>query len=340
MTSWNGKPLEENLIRPDHLMQNQAERYASDLRRLMQHRDEFVSVSCPACFSNKAQTAFEKYELIYMICSDCGTVYINPRPNPSLLEWYYSTSENYAYWNKYIFPASEEARRERIFRPRVEQIAKIIERHNVETDTLLEVGAGFGTFCEEVQRTGLFSRVVAVEPVPDLAETCRRKAIEVIEKPIEQVQAGEIAANVIACFEVIEHLFSPRDFVLGCSSVLIPGGLIVITCPNIRGFDLVTLQAASGTVDSEHLNYFHPSSLSHLLAECGFKVLEVQTPGSLDAELVRKKALAGEFDISAHPFLRQILLDEWERIGDAFQQFLAANGLSSHMSIVAQKLAN
>ncbi len=329
--------LRETEIRPDYLMQGQAERFAADIRRLLRRKAEFVRVSCPACGSDEAHRAFEKYDLTYVVCSRCATIYTNPRPTPAILESYYATSENYAYWNKYIFPASEDVRRERIFRPRAERLTDICRRHRIETHTLLEVGAGFGTFCEEMQRSRVFQQVIAVEPTPDLAETCRRKGLQVIEKPIEQVHFDRDMVNVIASFETIEHLFSPRDFLRNCAAVLAPGGLIVVTCPNIKGFDLVVLQAVSDVVDVEHLNYFHPASLAHLLTECGFEVVETLTPGQLDAELVRNKVIAGEFDLSAQPFLQQMLIDEWERMGGAFQRFLAENRLSSHMWLVARK---
>lgn len=329
--------LRETDIRPDHLMRGQAERFETDIRRLMQYRDSFVHVPCPACKSMDAYRSFEKCGLSYVTCSNCATMYINPRPTPAILKKYYATSENYQYWNKYIFPASEDARRERIFRPRAERVVEICHRYNIPTNVLLEVGAGFGTFCEEVLRTGLFKRVIAVEPAPDLAETCRRKGLEVIQLPIEQTHFERETINIVAGFEVIEHLFDPRDFLNSCGSVLGTGGLAIITCPNVKGFDIVVLQALSDTIDAEHLNYFHPSSLSLLLGECGFEVLEVQTPGKLDAELVRKKALKGEFDLSSQPFLKQVLIDEWDRRGNPFQQFLADNQLSSHMWLVARK---
>ena len=329
--------LRESEIRPDHLMQGQAEALAADIRWLLQRKDDFVHVPCPACGSENAIKAFEKNELTYVICSDCGTLYTNPRPTPAILEMYYARSKNYWYWNKYIFPASEKARRGKIFRPRAERIADISKRHGIINGVLMEVGAGFGTFCEEVQRLGLFRRVIAVEPTPDLAETCRRRGLEVIEERIEKVRLERDTIDVVASFEVIEHLFSPRDFLLSCASILSTGGLLVITCPNVRGFDIVVLQALSNPVSVEHLNYFHPASLSRLLTECGFEVLEALTPGKLDAELVRKKALAGKLDLTTQPFLQQILIDEWERVGDAFQQFLADNQLSSHMWLVARK---
>jgi 2-polyprenyl-3-methyl-5-hydroxy-6-metoxy-1,4-benzoquinol methylase len=273
----------------------------------------------------------------YKRCDNCETLYISPRPTPEILEKYYTSSENYAYWNQFIFPASEAVRREKIFRPRAERVLDICRRYNVPTDALLEVGAGFGTFCEEMRRLAVFRRVLAVEPTPQLAQTCRERGIEVIEKPVEQIQFEHETINVIVCFEVLEHLFSPQDFVRQCARLLQPDGLLVVTCPNVKGFDVATLQALSDTVDVEHLNYFHPRSLSHLTESNGFSVLEVQTPGKLDAELVRKKALSGEFDLSNQPFLNRVLIESWGECGDAFQSFLVDNKMSSHMWLVARK---
>lgn len=330
--------LREEEIRPESLMAGQAERFAADIQRLLEHRAQFVEVPCPACGATEARHSFEKYTLAYVTCETCETLYLNPRPNPEVLEVYYATSENYAYWNQYIFPASEQARRVKIFRPRAERLVEIARRHGTLGGTLLEVGAGFGIFCEEVAKLGMFQRVIGVEPTPDLAGTCRSKGIEVIEKPIEHVELPPGSVDVVASFEVIEHLFSPGDFVRACASMLAPGGLLVLTCPNGKGFEVSTLQALSDTVDVEHLNYFHPSSLSGLLRASGLEVLEATTPGKLDAELVRKKIIEGRFSVADQAFLQKVLVDDWDRLGEPFQAFLAENGLSSHMWLVARKL--
>jgi 2-polyprenyl-3-methyl-5-hydroxy-6-metoxy-1,4-benzoquinol methylase/ribosomal protein S27E len=329
--------LREDEIRPDHLMQEQSRRFEADIARLLERRSEFVQVACPACGSESSRLVFQKYTLDFVVCSACETIYMNPRPSPALLEMYYSTSENYAYWNKHIFPESEGARRQKIFRPRARRVTEICRRYGVPTRTLLEVGAGFGTFCEEMRAVGAFEQVIAVEPNPGLAESCRRRGIDVIEKPIEHVKLEQGHADVIASFEVLEHLFCPRDYVEKCAKLLQPGGMFIATCPNVQGFDIVVLRELSATVDAEHLNYFHPESLSLLVRSCGFDVLEVQTPGKLDAELVRKKVMSGEFDLGDQRFLRQVLVDKWEQVGATFQEFLASSQLSSHMWLVARK---
>lgn len=329
-------PLRENEIRPDALMKQQAQHFANDVARLMQHQANFVEVACPACAATKPREVFQKLGLRYQECQACGTVYTSPRPRPEHLQEYYTLSENYAFWNQHIFPASEATRRERIFRPRARRIADICRTHQVNPGVLLEVGAGFGTFCEEMRAVGLFGRLIAVEPTPGLAQTCRQRGLEVLEQPIESVRLDE-PVDMVAAFEVIEHLFDPRAFIAACQRQLRPGGLLVLSCPNIRGFDVATLGPLSSAVDPEHLNYFHPDSLSHLVESCGFQTLDLATPGELDAELVRKKVLAGDFSLSGQPFLQRVLIDEWDRLGGPFQNFLAANRLSSHLWIVAKK---
>lgn len=329
--------LTETEIRPDHLMDEEARRFANDTSRMNEHKSNFISVPCPACGSDDSQKRFEKSELTYVDCRACGTMYINPRPTPKILEWYYKNSETYQFWSEHIFPASEDARREKIFKPRAKRLIDICTRHDVPTGTLVEVGAGFGTFNEEVLKLNVFNRVVAIEPTPDLAKICRSKTLEVIELPIERVDLEKSQVDVIASFEVIEHLFDPDQFIERCASILSPGGLLVLSCPNVFGFEIQVLQEASDSVDVEHLNYFHPKSLSKLIEDKGMKVIEIQTPGELDAELVRKKTLSKKFDLTGQSFLKHILIDEWATFGQDFQKFLIDKGLSSHMWIVAQK---
>jgi 2-polyprenyl-3-methyl-5-hydroxy-6-metoxy-1,4-benzoquinol methylase len=329
--------LREGEIRPEELLGEQAERLAYDIEQLLRHRGEFVSVTCPACGSADGSEAFEKYELRFVECGRCRTIFMTPRPTPAILEEYYSTSQNYRYWNDVIFPASEEVRRERIFLPRAQRLADLCRRVGVRGGSFVEVGAGFGTFCEELAKLGQFDELVAIEPTPGLAETCREKGLRVIESPIEKVDIAAGSVTAIASFETIEHLFAPRQFVEQCSEMLRPGGILLLTCPNGQGFEIMELRELSGSVDNEHLNLFNPDSLLHLVTSCGLGVVEVLTPGDLDAELVRKKALSEEIDMSDRRFLSRVLVEEWERVGGPFQRFLSTNLLSSHLWLAAQK---
>jgi len=327
----------EDDIRPEHLNDEKEAAYRRDVERLLRNHNKFVAVSCPACNVKEGTEKWQKWQLSYVECSNCKTVYVSPRPTSELLEEYYSTSEVYEFWAKYIFPASESVRRERIFRPRVQCLIDICDRYAFEPSTLVEIGPGFGTFCEEAKASGYFKEILAIEPTPSLAQNCRERGIDVIESLVEQVNFEGLEASVVASFEVLEHLFDPRSFLQACYSITQPGGLIVLTCPNVQGFEVEVLGSVADTVDTEHLNYFHPQSLSFLLESTGFEVLEVSTPGVLDADIVRNKVLANKFELSHHKFLQTVLIENWSTLGKPFQDFLKLNNRSSHMWIVGRK---
>lgn len=332
-----GEPLSEKELCPEDLLAEQEAAFARDIERLQARRDEFVAVPCPACQNTASEGAFSKFSFDFVRCVDCATLYMSPRPSVSVMSDYYANSENYAYWAEHIFPASEASRREKIHKPWLERVVSYCDRFDVRRNVLLEVGPGFGTFAEVATASGAFKEVVTVEPTPEMAAACRARGVRVIEKRIEDVEGELPKVDVLVSFEVIEHLFDPATFVARCARLLSPGGLLVLSCPNGAGFDIATLGPRALAVDAEHVNLFNPQSLSRLLEASEFDVLEATTPGRLDAELVRDAALAGDVDLSDEPFLKRVLLDEWDRLGWPFQQFLAENGLSSHMWIAARR---
>jgi SAM-dependent methyltransferase len=331
-----GEPLSEHELCPDELLAGQEAAFARDLVRLHARRAEFVDVACPACAAHRARAIFEKTGFTFRRCDTCSTIYMSPRPSPAVMADYYAHSENYAYWATHIFPASEPSRREKIHKPRLTRILDFCDRFGIDRGTLVEVGPGFGTFASVATGSGAFRRVVAVEPTPELAAACRARGVEVLDRRIEDIGSEIVAADVTVAFEVTEHLFDPARFIAQCARLLRPGGLLVVSCPNGLGFDIAVLGAGSLAVDAEHVNLFNPGSLSRLLERGGFDVLEVSTPGRLDAELVRDAALRHEIDLSSNPFLQRVLIDEWDRLGWPFQEFLAAHLLSSHLWIAAR----
>lgn len=326
--------LSEAELCPPGLLQAQEEAHQRDIETLLWPREaEFVVVPCPACASQDSERVFTKFKLAYRTCRACGTLYMSPRPTEAVLRDFYEKSEAYLIWAEQIFPASEDARARKIHGPWFDRIVEACARYNVTRGRLLEVGPGFGTFAAIAQESGLFVDVSVVEPTPDLARRCRARGLNVIEKPIELLQKMG-AVDVVCSFEVIEHLFAPREFLLSCRRAMRENKLLVLSCPNGEGFDIATLGAKSLAVDAEHLNLFNPRSLTRLVESCGFMAREVTTPGRLDAEFVRDAILSGDFDADS-AFLRQVLIDDWDRLGGPFQKFLADNGLSSHMWLVA-----
>lgn len=330
--------LVEDEIRADILKSDRIKAMMCDVKRLNSKRNKFISVACPACGSKRYSNKFKKYGMNFVDCNECKTFFTNPRPTPKILDWFYKNSLNYDYWDKYVFPASERIRREKIFIPRVDLVLDVCRQFNIKPGSLLEVGAGHGTFCEEMLSRNFFKKVVAIEPVISQAKTCIERGVETINMSVENVQFKKNELfDVIVNFEVIEHLFSPKKFIEICCKFLKKNGFLIFTIPNGAGFDIDILGKISDSVDHEHLNYFNPRSIELLLSDCGLKIVQITTPGKLDAELVRKKIISKEFNIPRGSFLKDILIDKWDSHGTSFQSFIANAGLSSHMLVIAKR---
>lgn len=329
--------MKERDIRPENLLMKVLELHEEDVKQLMTQKNKFVEVSCPCCESNKNIHEYEKEGFDFVKCCKCNTVYITPRPTVDMLSNFYATSESMKFWNDILFPETELYRKNNLFEERANKVLSLCNKYINNFNKIVDVGAGYGTFCEVMKEKNIFKEVIAVEPSIGLAETCTKRGINTINLPIEKVNLENV--SVITNFEVIEHLFNPRDFVNSCADILPKDGLLVITTPNIEGFELNMLKTLSPNIGGpDHLNYFTPKSLCILLENCGFEVLEISTPGKLDAELVRKEILRGNLDLGKENFIYHILVDNWEYVKDSFQMFLSENNLSSHMWAVAKKI--
>ncbi len=329
--------LTVNEIRPDDVMVNQAAAVQADIDWLVDRRRDFVNVPCPACGAEHGEALYEKFAMPHMRCSTCRTQYVSPRPDQATLTEFYARSANYAYWARHVFPASEQPRREKIFRPRAQVLAQLAEKLTITDGHVLEVGAGYGLFCEEVAALDVISHVVGIEPTPELAQVCRDKGIEVIEGPYESV-GSDLRVDLIACFEVIEHLFDPGDFLRWAHRRLRPGGGILMTCPNIAGFEPLVLGFESGALEHEHLNLFNPQSLALLMNNCGFRDIEVTTPGELDVELVQSALASRQIDqAQLDPAIRHLITHDDPAVAAGLQRLIKQAGLSSNMRITATK---
>lgn len=322
-------------IRPANAMTDLPVAIQHDIDWLAARHGSYVSVACPVCNSTWADERFAKFAMTIVACHDCATRYASPRPDEATLKAFYAQSMDYSYWAKHIYPASEETRRLRLFRPRARLATDLARRHGLIGGTLLEVGAGYGIFLDEVRATGAFGRVIGVEPVPDLANRCSSMEFEMHRCAYED--APELPQlDMISHFEVIEHLFDPRRFLAWCHAGLRSGGLMLFTCPAVDGFEPLIMNRQSAVFDHEHLNLFSTTSIVRILVESGFEVLSVETPGEFDVELMVMAITEGKVKEESLPaFVRRLLAP---RLRDATQKFLTAHCLSSNMRVIARRI--
>ena len=328
--------LTEEQIRPKKLINKIEKHIQSDIKFLKLNRGKFTKVACPACQNKKNKKYLTKSNFKYLICEKCFTFFLSPRPTKNLLEKFYKQSAVYNFFNNFIFPITEKNRSKKIVLPRIKKIIELSKKYNLDKPSIMEVGAGFGTFCHYANKSKYFSSVMAVEPSPEGAANCKKKNINVYQGVIEKLDINK-KFDLLVNFEVIEHLFSPKNFLNSMKKFLKKKGFIILTCPNGMGFDIQLLKEKSDSIDHEHINYFNPSSIKKLFRGCGYKVLEVFTPGQLDVDIVRNKILNKKFFLNNNSFYEDIIIKNYATKGVNFQKFLVDNNLSSNMWVVAQK---
>jgi hypothetical protein len=110
----------------------------------------FTELNSPACDNDSFVEEFEKLGLKYVSCNNCSTLFVNPRPPFDTLKEFYSKSPSSSFWVNEFFKPVAEARREKIFKPRVEYVSKLL--NGCKRWTVGDIGAGFGLFLEELKK--------------------------------------------------------------------------------------------------------------------------------------------------------------------------------------------
>jgi len=328
--------FKEEQIRPKNLIDASKKFFNYDANYLKKNIKNFYHTNCPACNSKNKELLFKKNSFNYYNCKYCETIYISPRASEKLLNEFYKNSKLYKYWNDYIFPASDKIRKDKIFIPRAQQIIKIVKQYKVKKNAIMDIGAGYGTFCEAMSELNYFKNVFALEPNISGAKKCIEKKIKTYNLTLDKLDLKILnKIDVFTSFEVIEHTSNPKKFLKKIYNNLKKNSLLVFTCPNGQGFDLNILGKKADTFDHEHVTYLNPYSAKLLTEKCGFKVLDVLTPGVMDLDIIFNKFRYKKFNTKSR-FILQLMKSKVLR--ENLQKFLIENNLSGHMWVVAKKI--
>lgn len=320
--------MKEADIRPAELLQGYIDLCAQDA--VTYFTSPRADVPCPACGAEDGQPAFEKNGFGYLLCDLCGTLYQSPRPPQEDFFHFYQESPSSRYWFQVFFPTVAEARRVNIFRPKVDEIARLCRENELTPRLWTDIGAGYGLLQEEGRAAFPETRMVAIEPNPDLAAQCRGRNLEVLECFAEEADALTGQADLVTALEVVEHIHDPLVFVIALKRLLAPAGRLLITGPTADGFDIQMLWQKSKTVlPPHHINLISVRGFEILLSRAGFTRISVFTPGKLDVDIVLNALAQGETLSPGQRFI-QTLLARGETTRAAFQKFLQEQRLSSH----------
>ena len=320
--------MKEHDIRPADLLQRYLELSALDADLCFGGVPRY-DIACVACGASGSKHQFVKNGFDYATCPACGSLFQTPRPSLEAYEAFYRESESSRYWSDVFFPAVAEARRERIFRPRAERLAGLCRDRGIVVERLIEVGAGYGIFLDEWRCLSPVTELLAIEPSASLAAHCRSKGLPVEETIAEKLSGYDGYANLVVCFEVLEHVHDPLAFLKTLSRLVRPGGYVFVSTLCADGFDIQVLWEASNSIfPPHHINFLSVAGIERVFGRAGLIDVEVSTPGKLDVDIVRNAVTMKSEVLEGQRFLQKLVKND--ELGAVFQAFLAENRLSSH----------
>ena len=326
--------MQEEDIRKRDVLNRYLELVSLDSEEIVRDKSSFEAINCPACGSSEYSHQFNKNQFSYVMCSNCDTLFVNPRPSFENLMKIYKDSPSTRFWVNDFFLPMVEARREKIFKPRAEYIASKFPQ--LKKGEIADVGAGFGLFLEELEKCWPEAHFTSIEPSIDMADICRQKGFQVIESMLEEVDSSKHKFDLITSFELFEHLHNPSTLVEGVKNLLNSGGYLFLTTLNGLGFDIQILwDKAKSVTPPHHLNFFNPSSICLLFKKAGFEIVEVSTPGQLDWDIIEGGYIHEGLDPGR--FFKTVIKYGTEEAKVQLQSWIRKYKFSSHMRVIVKK---
>lgn len=152
---------------------------------------------------------------------------------------------------------------------------------------LLDLGGGVGATSATLRHEGRAEHVTLVDRVAEEALPGIDAALSGnLEDPelIDRVIAEQGPFDTILCLDVLEHLYDPWAVVARLHKALSPGGVMIISVPNVNSIDVIgplLLRGRwdltdAGAMDRTHIRWFARHSVIELATGSGLKLEAVQ----------------------------------------------------------------
>lgn len=264
-------------------------------------REPHAVLPCPLCGGRAFRPLWDLSDFSFVTCLDCGLVQQNPQPlaesvlaryDESYLEYESARQFDYAKLERMAladlrFPAIE-----------AEVFSEAAPLHR--RPRMLDVGCATGALLATFSEAGW--DCVGVEPCAPAAEYGRERfGLDIRSSTLEAASLTEASFDVIHASHLIEHLNDPVAFLKEVVRLVAEDGYVIITTPNIGGFQARVLGAAWRSAIYDHLYLYSWRTLPAMLSACGLRVLRSITWGGWAAGL-RPSFVKRPLDLAAKKF--------------------------------------
>lgn len=212
---------------------------------------------CPACGGGGTEPLLEKDGFHYVACIDCGSARIEPIPALDLADFYgRSYFEGGSVAGGYAAYGIDEPVHRRNAAARLE----IVHQAGFEPPgRILELGSGYGYFLDEARKQGW--TVSGVDISPHARRVAAGLGLDVVPETLD----GDSDVDILAAFQVLEHMQNPRKALAAALDRLAAGGLVMIETWDRSHW--------AARVFRSRWQQISPPAVMHLFTEAGLRTL-------------------------------------------------------------------
>ena len=206
-------------------------------------------------FASRKRPELMHYDLFE--CENCKTLFTNRNVNLSQLLKNYEIAE---------YDSNVEAKY--AAKTYVKNLQKALPKFK---GSILDIGAGDGAFLSAALGV-LATSNLGIEPSIKAIAKNDDNRVNIKNIAIEDLETNE-KFDLVTCFQTIEHLNNPREFITNIKRFIKPGGYFAISCHNRLSLTNKILGEKSPIFDVEHLQVFSDQGIEKLFSGLNFKIV-------------------------------------------------------------------
>ena len=241
-------------------------------------------IGCPCGSQAVLADVFQTPTRRYVRCSDCGLVFLNPRPVKETVEDFYRENYDEAYGEAEASPDRQ---------PVFENIVRRLALYRQPPGRLLDIGCGDGallSLCQSAGWTGF-----GLELSKKAAARAARRGLTLLPPDWLEQGSGRELFDVITLVNVLQTVTNPAGLLRQVFRSLAPSGVVVIRETNGVFHLPMRLPArwvGSRTDQAFHLFLYSPQSLRALLQGIGLQTIGIHNSVPSRGPLVPANAWA------------------------------------------------
>jgi 2-polyprenyl-3-methyl-5-hydroxy-6-metoxy-1,4-benzoquinol methylase len=234
--------------------------------------EKFIKVNCSLCGRNNTALCMDCSDFKFVKCRRCGLVYQNPQPVFKDLKKRYKN-------DYFIYELENDTNFFNLMRLGLNDI-NFFKYRSFANNRFLDIGCATGLLVKYMKDRGWDSK--GLEICRESAEYgIKNRGVNIIINSLPDARLESNYFSVIHFSHVIEHVPDPLSFLREVYRLLVPGGMVIVTTPNIDSLQAVLFRSKWRSAIADHLTLFSRKTLKKILTEAGFKIKKTAVWGGL-----------------------------------------------------------